>query len=199
MSEVKTSRKLLVSEILRGDPCYAYSQRLRERFNVEIDVTVELAVSQSEDWDWFWAASRLLTVAGYEKFSEIVNKAEVEQADELKPLRELARQKREEARAKYNHVLRTEQEKHEHWWITDAAYRAADLAYSEVTEVTKAAVEAARKVTGARVNKIAAKAFAELYIGEDGTTDPTGNDKWYGVNEPGDDYYEDDYDSIEDY
>lgn len=191
MSEVKTSRKLLVSEILRGDPCYTYSSRLRERFETEINVTVELAVSQSSDWDWYWAASRLLTAAGFDKFAEILNKAETEQANDLKELRELARQKRGEARTKYEHVLRTEQERHERWWATDAAYHAADLAYAEVVGVIEAAMEAARKVTGDRVNKIAAKAFAELYIGEDGTTDPTGNDKWYSVNEPEDDYYED--------
>ena len=191
MSEVKTSRKLLVSEIRRGDPCYTYSQRLRERFETEINVTVELAVSQADDWDWCWAASHLLTQAGYEEFLEIVDKAEDAQSDDLKELRELASQKREEAHAKYDHVLRTEQEKQGHWWITDDAYRAANLAYSEVTEATEAALEAARKITEARVNKIAAQTFAELYIGEEGTEEQTGNDKWYDRD---DDYYEDDYD-----
>lgn len=195
MSEVKTSRKLLVSEILRGDPCYTYSQQLRERFNVEIDVTVELAESQSEDWDWYWAASRLLTSEGYEKFSAAVNTAENEQSDELEPLRKLARERREFARDEYNRVLAIEVEKPGNWY-TDAAYIAAKVAYSKVTEVTEAAIEAARKVTNARVNKVAARSFAELYIGEEGTTDETGNDKWYGHDEEPeeDDYYEDDTD-----
>jgi hypothetical protein len=194
MSEVKTSRKLLVSEILRGDPCYTYSQRLRERFNVEIDVTVELAVSQADDWDWYWAASRLLTTPGYEKFSATVNKAENEQSDALKPYRDLARQAREEARNEYNRVLAIEVEKPGNWY-SDKAYQAANEAYGKMTQVADAALTAARKVLEGRTNLVAAEAFALLYIEEDGTTDQTGNDKWYGHDDYEDsDYYEDDTD-----
>lgn len=199
MSEVKTSRKLLVSEILRGDPCYVYSQRLSERFNVEIDVTTELAVSQADDWDWYWAASRLLTQKGYDEFSKIVNKAEIAQSNELKGLRELSRSSHNRAREEYNRVLH-DSEKENDYWFTDAAYRAANKAYSEMTEVVDAAYEAARKVTEHRVNVVKAQTFAELYISEEGTTDQIGNDRWYGRNdEPEEDYYEDDYDSTEDY
>jgi hypothetical protein len=197
MSEVKTSRKLLVSEILRGDPCDFYSQRLQERFNVEIDVTVELAVSQSEDWDWFWAASRLLTQAGYEKFSEVVDKATSDRYATLKPYTDLAHQDREEACKEHDRVLRIEWDKPGNRYSEDA-YRAASAAYSEVIKVSEAALKAARNVIQGDVNKVAAETFATLYIGEDGTTDQTGNDKWY--NRVGDyenedyDYYEDDTD-----
>lgn len=192
MSEVKTSRTLKVSEILRGDPCYTYSSRLRERFETEIEVTVELALSQADDWDWYWAASRLLTEEGYEKFLKIVYKVEDDQSNELKPLSDLASQAREQAHIEYNRVLTIEIEKsgNRH---TDAAYIAAYKAWAEVTEVIEAALSAARKITRARINKSSAKAFAELYIGEEGTTQPTGNDKWYGRDDDYDnDYYEDD-------
>lgn len=199
MSEVKTSRKLLVSEILRGDPCYTYSSRLRERFETEINVTVELALSQADDWDWYWAASRLLTQAGYEKFTSAVGKANEEQDQELKPLRDLRRSAHDQARTEYNRVLE-EHPKEDNYWITDAAYRAANKVYSELTEVADAGYEAARKVVQGRVNKVAAEAFATLYIGEEGTEEPTGNDKWYGRD---DDYdsedYDDSYDENEDY
>lgn len=199
MSEVKTSRKLLVSEILRGDPCYVYSQRLSERFNVEIDVTTELAVSQADDWDWYWAASRLLTQKGYDEFSKIVNKAEIAQSNELEDLRKLARAKRELARAEYDQVLRIEVEKEGNWY-SNAAYEAANKAYARIVEPIDAALDAARKVTEHRVNVVEAQTFAELYISEEGTTDQTGNDRWYGRDdEPEEDYYEDDYDSTEDY
>lgn len=199
MSEVKTSRKLLVSEILRGDPCHVYSQRLSERFNVEIDVTVELAVSQADDWDWYWAASRLLTAAGYEKFSQAVVKAENAQSEELEDLRKLSRAKHEMARVEYNQVLRIEVEK-EGSWYSNAAYVAANEVYARIVEPIDAALVAALKVTRHRVNVVEAQTFAELYISEEGTTDPTGNDKWYGMDDSyEEDYYEDDYDSTEDY
>lgn len=199
MSEVKTSRKLLVSEILRGDPCYVYSQRLSERFNVEIDVTTELAVSQADDWDWYWAASRLLTAAGYEAFSLAANKAESAQSEELEELRKLARAKRELARAEYDQVLRIEVEKEGNWY-SNAAYEAANKAYARIVEPIDAALDAARKVTKHGVNVVEAQTFAELYISEEGTTDQTGNDRWYGRDDDYDsDEYEDDYDSTEDY
>jgi hypothetical protein len=194
MSEVKTSRKLLVSEILRGDPCYVYSQRLEQRFNVEIDVTVELAVSQADDWDWYWAATRLLTAAGYEKFSEAVRKMDSEQNSQLKEFNTLARRDREQARIEYDRVLRIEVEKPGNWH-TNAAYIAANKAYNQVVEVSEAALHAARKVLDGRTNKFAAETFATLYIGEEGTTDPTGNDKYYDPDRYEDsDYYEDDTD-----
>lgn len=199
MSEVKTSRKLLVSEVLRGDPCYTYSQRLSERFSGEIEVTVELAVSQADDWDWYWAASRLLTEAGYDKFSSAVGKANEEQDQELKPLRDLRRSAHDQARTEYNRVLE-EHPKEDNYWITDAAYRAANKVYSELTEVADAGYDAARKVVQGRVNKVAAEAFATLYISEEGTEELTGNDRWYGRD---DDYdsedYDDSYDENEDY
>jgi hypothetical protein len=195
MSEVKTSRKLLVSEILRGDPCYIYSQRLAERFNVEIDVTVELAVSQSDDWDWWWAASRLLTEAGYEEFSSAVHKAENARRDTLKPYTDLARRDREEAHKEYDRVLRIGADNPSSWYsYSDATYRAANAAYHEVTKVSEAALKAARDVLQGDVNKAAAETFATLYIGEDGTTDLTGNDRYY------DSYYgEADYEDDTDY
>lgn len=198
MSEVKTSRKLLVSEILRGDPCYVYSQRLSERFTGEIEVTVELALSQADDWDWYWAASRLLTVAGYEKFSAAMEKGYEAQDEELQFLRDASRSAHNRARDEYNRVLETS--RGENYWASDDAYRAANKVYSELTEVVDAAYEAARKVTNGRVNKIGAETFATLYIGEEGTEEPTGNDKWYGRD---DDYdsedYDDSYDENEDY
>lgn len=194
MSEVKTSRKLLVSEILRGGPCYEYSHKVAERFSVEIEVTVELALSQADDWDWYWAASRLLTEEGYEKFSKIVNDAENSHAAQLQPYRDLAKQARDEARIEYNRVLAIEVEKPGNWY-SDAAYIAANVAYAQVTDVSEAALSAARKVVQLRVNKVQAKAFAELYIGEEGTTAQTGNDRWYGEE----DDYEDSYDENEDY
>lgn len=197
MSEVKTSRKLLVSEIRRGEPCYVYSQRLSERFNVEIDVTVELALSQADDWDWYWAASRLLTQKGYNEFSRIVNKVEDAQSDDLKDLRKLVSAKRELARAEYDQVLRIEVEKEGNWY-SNAAYEAANKAYARIVEPFDAALHAARKVTEHRVNVVKAQTFATLYISEEGTTDQTGNDRCYGRNnEPEEDYYEDDYDSTE--
>lgn len=199
MSEVKTSRTLKVSEILRGDPCYTYSQRLSERFSGEIEVTVELAVSQSEDWDWYWAASRLLTEAGDKKFSQTVREANEKQDQELKPLRDLRRSAHDQARTEYNRVLE-EHPKEDNYWITDAAYRAANKVYSELTEVADAGYDAARKVVQGRVNKVAAEAFATLYISEEGTEELTGNDRWYGRD---DDYdsedYDDSYDENEDY
>lgn len=200
MSEVKTSRKLLVSEILRGDPCYVYSQRLADRFkDAVINVTTELAVSQADDWDWYWAASRLLTQNGYDEFSKIVNKAEIAQSNELEDLRKLARAKRELARAEYDQVLRIEVEKEGNWY-SNAAYEAANKAYNRIVEPIDAALDAARKVTEHRVNVVEAQTFAELYISEEGTTDQTGNDKWYGRDDDYDsDEYEDDYDSTEDY
>lgn len=194
MSEVKTSRKLLVSEILRGDPCYTYSQRLRERFETEINVTVELALSQADDWDWYWAASRLLTEAGYEKFSQTVREANEKQEEGLEPLRAMFRTAHQQARIEYNRVLEAENPKTGAWY-DNAAYRAANQAYSRVTEVIDAAYEAASKVVQSRVNKVAAEAFATLYIGEEGTEEQTGNDKWYGR----DDDYDDSYDENEDY
>lgn len=197
MSEVKTSRKLLVSEILRGDPCYVYSQRLRDRFNVEIEVTVKLALRQADDWDWYWAASRLLTEAGYEKFSRTVREANEKQEEGLEPLKALVRTAHQQARSEYNRVLEAENQKAGVWY-GGAAYRAASQAYNEVTEVIDAAYEAASKVVQSRVNKVAAEAFATLYIGEEGTTDPTGNDKWYGRDDDYSDEYEDDYYSTED-
>lgn len=198
MSEVKTSRTLKVSEILRGDPCYTYSSRLRERFETEINVTVELAVSQADDWDWYWAASRLLTQAGYEKFTSAVEKSYEAQDEELQFLRDASRSTHNRARDEYNRVLADS--RGENYWASDDAYRAANKVYSELTEVVDAAYEAARKVTNGRVNKIAAETFAMLYIGEGGTEEPTGNDKWYGRD---DDYdsedYDDSYDENEDY
>lgn len=196
MSEVKTSRTLKVSEILRGDPCYTYSQRLRERFETEINVTVELAVSQADDWDWYWAASRLLTQAGYEKFSAAVEEGYEAQDEELQFLRDASRSAHSRARDEYNRVLADSRDGN--GWVFDDAYHAANKAYSELTEVVDAAYEAARKVTGARVNKIAAKVFAELYIGEDGTADLTGNDRWYGRDYNSEDC-DDSYDENEDY
>lgn len=195
MSEVKTSRDLAVSEILRGDPCWEYSERLRERFAEigTIPVTVELAVSQADDWDWYWAAARLLTAAGYEKFQRAVTEAENKRADALKPYRDLARQAREEARREYDRVLAIEVEKPGNWY-SDAAYRAANVAYDQVTKVSEAALQGARKVVQGDVNKVAAETFATLYIGEEGTTDQTGMDKWYGR----DTYEDDDYNDYED-
>lgn len=190
MSEVKTSRTLKVSEILRGDPCYTYSQRLRERFETEINVTVELALSQADDWDWHWAASRLLTQAGYEKFSAAMEKGYEAQDEELQFLRDASRSAHNRARDEYNRVLETS--RGENYWASDDAYRAANKVYSELTEVVDAAYEAARKVVQGRVNKIAAEAFATLYIGEEGTEELTGNDKWYGRDD-------DSYDENEDY
>lgn len=199
MSEVKTSRTLKVSEIRRGEPCYTYSQRLRERFETEINVTVELAVSQADDWDWYWAASRLLTQAGYEKFTSAVDKVYERNDAQLEPLRVASREAHNQARNEYHRVLE-EHPKEGNYWITDAAYRAANQAYSEVIEVIDAAYEAARKVVQGRVNKVAAEAFATLYIGEEGTEEQTGNDRWYGRD---DDYdsedYDDSYDENEDY
>lgn len=197
MSEVKTSRTLQVSEILRGDPCYTYSRRLRDRFTGEIEVTVKLAVSQSEDWDWYWAASRLLTEAGYEKFSQTVREANEKQEGGLEPLKAMGRAAHQQARIEYNRVLEAENQKAGGGY-GDASYRAANQAYSEVTEVIDAANEAASKVVRIRVNKVAAEAFATLYIGEEGTEEQTGNDKWYGRD---DDYDsdEDSYDENEDY
>lgn len=199
MSEVKTSRTLKVSEILRGDPCYTYSSRLRERFETEIDVTVELAVSQADDWDWYWAASRLLTQAGYEKFTSAVDAGYERNDAQLEPLRVANREAHNQARTEYNRVLE-EHPKEDNYWITDAAYRAANRVYSELTEVADAGYEAARKVVQGRVNKVAAEAFATLYIGEEGTEELTGNDRWYGRD---DDYdsedYDDSYDENEDY
>ena len=194
MSEVKTSRKLLVSEILRGDPCYEYSHKVAERFSVEIEVTVELALSQADDWNWYWAASRLLTEEGYEKFSKIVNDAENSHASQLQPYRDLAMQAHAEAHIEYNRVLTIEVEKSGNWY-SDAAIIAANVAYAQVTGVSKAALTAAREVVQLRVNKVQAKAFAELYISEEGTEEQTGNDRWYGR----DDDYDEDYDENEDY
>lgn len=201
MSEVKTSRKLLVSEILRGDPCYTYSQRLRERFNVEIDVTVELAESQSDDWDWYWAASRLLTQDGYNKFSKAVNQASQEAERVLRPYRDLARVEREEAGREYDRVLLAElASMSSPWTYHERAYALASKAYAAASEVSEAALAAVRKVTTSRVNKVAAKAFAEIYIGEEGTMDPTGNDRYYDRDDDySDEYEDDDYDSSEDY
>lgn len=199
MSEVKTSRTLEVSEILRGDPCYTYRSRLRKRFETEINVTVELALSQADDWDWYWAASRLLTQAGYEKFTSAVDAGHKRNDAQLEPLRVASLEAHDQARAEYNRVLK-EHPKEDNYWITDAAYRAANKAYSELTEVTDAGYEAARKVAQGRVNKVAAEAFATLYIGEEGTEELTGNDRWYGRD---DDYdsedYDDSYDENEDY
>ena len=191
MSEVKTSRTLLVSEILRGDPCFEYSSKLAERFNVEINVTVGLALQQADDWDWYWAASRLLTSDGYEKFSQAVNQEESKQAEHLVELRNIGRSVRDRANAEYSRVLAIEVEKPGNWY-SNAAYQAANDAYTAITAPMDAALAAARKVTEARVNKVAAKTFAELYIGEDGTTDQTGNDKWYGRDNYDDSYEEDD-------
>lgn len=199
MSEVKTSRTLKVSEIRRGEPCYLYSQRLSERFDAEINVTVELAVSQAEDWDWYWAASRLLTAAGYREFQKAVDKANEEQDQELQPLRELSRSTHNRAREEYNRVL-NDSEKENNYWFTDAAYSAANKVYTKMVEAIDHAWDAANKITHARINKVAAEAFATLYIGEEGTEEQTGNDKWYGRDDDYDsDEYEDDYDSTEDY
>lgn len=195
MSEVKTSRTLKVSEILRGDPCYTYSQRLRERFTGEIEVTVELAVSQADDWDWYWAASRLLTQAGHEKFKSAVDKGHETQKEYLQLLRDASRDAHRKAQIEYNRVLETS--RGENYWVSDDAYRAADKVYSELTEVVDAAYEAARKVTNGRVNKIGAETFATLYIGEEGTEEQTGNDRWYGRDDEPE--YEDYYDEDEDY
>lgn len=194
MSEVKTSRKLLVSEILRGEPCYEYSHKVAERFNVEVEVTVELALSQADDWDWYWAASRLLTEAGYKKFSEIVNDAENSHAAQLQPYRDLKNQAHEEARIEYNRVLAIELEESGNYWHSADVYIAANMAYNQVIEVAEAALTAAHKVVQPRANKVQAKAFAEVYISEEDTEALTGNDRWYGEE----DDYSDEYNKAED-
>lgn len=180
-------RTLLVSEVLRGDPCYVYQQKLNRFEAGTIEVSVSLAVAQAEDWDWYWAASHLLTEKGYEKFTAEATKASDEKYKQLEPYQEIARVQQQAALAEYDRIRDQILAANGSW---NRAYDEANKVYRPLVEVSDAATAAARKVIQTRVNKTNAKIFAELYISEEGTEEPTGNDNY--------DNYED-YDEYEDY
>jgi hypothetical protein len=185
-------RTLQLSEILRGEPCFTYSSRARERFAEagSVEVTVSLAVEQADDWDWYWAASRLLTEAGYDKFSEVVSKANRAHEDAQRPYRELLNQADQDAIAVYDRV---KQEVLDAGGDLNTAYATADKEYIKLRKIPQAALEAVRVITAKARNAAYATAFAEVYISEEGTTERTGNDRYYSSYDNEDEYYEDEY------
>lgn len=190
LKAAEPKRTLAVSEILRGEPCYTYEQKLDRFSEGTVEVTVRLAVEQADDWDWYWAASRLLTEAGYEKFSDRAAKASNEMSDLIKPYRELRNAADQEAVREYNRIRENIVDTTGNW---DKAYEEATKVYNELNELSLAAYQAAHKVFQHRQAVAQATAFAELYIGEEGTEEKTGNDRWYAERDE-DSYYDEDED-----
>lgn len=191
-AEPQPQRELALSEILRGDPCWTYRQRLGERFgpDAKIMVTVALAVEQAQDWDWYWAASRLLTESGYNTFQGKALTPRAEAHDILRPYQELHSASLGSASEEYD---RTRSRVLDETGDLNKAYDAADKVYNHLTEASEAAIKAVRETTTERLNLVLAQLFAEIYISEEGTKEPNGNTRWYGNDEPVDDE-DDDYD-----
>lgn len=197
--DVPTSRLLTLEMVLKGSPCYEYRNRFTERYGKDgVEVTVEKALSESKDWDWDWAGTVLLSRKAKAEFSRRSREAGRAYDEAMQPYYDLFNAAYDRYYAARDAAQQTEAYRALGW---NDKYAYLDKASEGILDIPRAAQTAADQIAAPMWRNARITAFVELFILDGPAYVEEHKDDAPFVNpyEGEDDYYEDDYDSTEDY